>query len=211
LPSLDDYLIRLRRLRSDTTHPWPAAARGRAPHKPFLLLSVLDSVEEGTLTRNLVGVTPELAETFALYWSKVMPPESRGSMAKPFFHLCGDGFWHLIPQSGQEAVLPTVPSVDSLSRLRTLVAGARLDEELWTLVCEPESRRKLRAALIEACFAPEVGPLLWEQSASTSNPASMPRRCWTARGHTEWPKFCAKGRTTRTNLLCAIKAFDARS
>lgn len=84
---LTRYLKLFTHLRSDKTAGWGAATRGRAPHKPFLLLSVLDLFEQGSLTGDLVEITPELGGLFAGYWSKVMPPERRGNLALPFFHL----------------------------------------------------------------------------------------------------------------------------
>jgi hypothetical protein len=39
-----------------------------------------------------------------------MPPERRGNLALPFFHLRSSKFWHLIPRSGDEESLASVGS-----------------------------------------------------------------------------------------------------
>ncbi|MHB8765663.1 MAG: hypothetical protein ACYDA8_15200 [Deferrisomatales bacterium] len=99
--SLAGYARRLTRLRTDVNAAhYPGQPGHRAPHKPLLLLSVMDLIAEGTLTANLVAPTPDLAELFALYWSRVMPPDRRGLLAYPFFHLKSEGFWHLVPVPG---------------------------------------------------------------------------------------------------------------
>jgi putative restriction endonuclease len=45
-----DYLHQLTRLRTDTNRTrWTEATAHRAPHKPFLLLSILDLVAQGQI------------------------------------------------------------------------------------------------------------------------------------------------------------------
>ena len=46
-------------------------AKGTAPHKPLLLLCLLELAEEGGLTQEILPVTGELAFRFASYWSAV--------------------------------------------------------------------------------------------------------------------------------------------
>lgn len=125
---------------------------------------MLDLFAQARLTTNLIEITPELGELFATYWTKVMPPERRGNLALPFFHLRSSGFWHLVPQPGQETTLQTTRQVDTLSQLGRLILGARLDETLYTLCQNPETRDALRTLLIQTYFAPEAHPALREQS-----------------------------------------------
>jgi putative restriction endonuclease len=76
---LEKYLNSFSKLRTDKnrTH-WSALTCGQAPHKPFLLLSVLDLVGQGSITDNLIKPSFELVETFSLYWTTIMPAGSRG-------------------------------------------------------------------------------------------------------------------------------------
>jgi len=156
MPSLSYYLHKFSHLRTDRTGGWTAATRGQAPHKPILLLSVLDLFAQGRITANLIEITPELGELFASYWSKVMPLERRGNLALPFFHLRSSGFWHLLPQPGQEAALQTTHQVDTLNQLGRLTLGARLDDDLFQLLETTESRNALRTTLVQTYFAPEL-------------------------------------------------------
>jgi len=152
--SLPYYLSKFAHLRTDRTGGWTAATQGQAPHKPVLLLSVLDLFTQGRMISNLIEITPELGELFAAYWSKVLP-ERRGNLALPFFHLRSSGFWHLLPQPGQEAVLEAARQVDTISQLGKLIVGAGLDDDLFQLLQNAEARNALRTTLIQPYFAPE--------------------------------------------------------
>jgi len=159
------YANRFASLRTDKSRSrWSDATRNRAPHKPLLLLSVLDLFERGEIASNLVELSPDLGELFTRYWEKVMPFSQRVNLALPFFHLRGDGFWHLLPQPGKEQALSSASQIRSLSRLEETILGAWLDEDLYVLLFDSESRKFLRSVLIETYFAPETRESLAEQS-----------------------------------------------
>jgi putative restriction endonuclease len=123
----------------------------------------MDLFAEGSVTTNLIEPSPELYELFTLYWSRVMPPNQRGILALPYFHLQSDGFWHLVPQPRKATLLKATKQIRSAGELEVMVAGARLDDELYEPLCVPESREMLRAVLIETYFSEEVRPALMEQ------------------------------------------------
>jgi putative restriction endonuclease len=162
-PELQKYIHQFAHLRTDRTGGWTEITAYRAPHKPFLLLAILDLFTQARLKSNLIEITPELGELFAAYWAKIMPPERKGNLALPFFHLRSSKFWHLIPTSGNEPSLEVVRQVDRLSQLQKLVIGASLDDELVRLLQDSQARDVLRTALIETYFAEEVHPLLRAQ------------------------------------------------
>jgi len=85
-----------------------------------------------------------------------------GNLALPFFHLRGDGFWHLIPRHEGARLGSQIAYV---SRLREEILGACLDEELFDLVRSGENRDRLRSVLIETYFSPETRRPIIEQSA----------------------------------------------
>jgi putative restriction endonuclease len=161
---LEKYIERFRKLHTDVSPTrWSATTRHRAPHKPLLLLAVIDLFAQGSITTSLVEFTSELGELFTLYWARVMPPDHRGNIALPFFHLKSDGFWHLVPRPGKGNFLVATRQIRSANQLRDTVLGARLDDELHTLLCTEKPRNLLRVALIETYFAPEVQSVLVEQ------------------------------------------------
>ena len=137
----------------------------RAPHKPLLLLAVMDLFAEGNLASNRIEATPELSELSTLYWSMIMPSDQRASISLPFFHMKSDNFWYLEPQPDQAAILAATPQIRSFSQLQKLVRYARLDAELYTLLCVEEFRNLLRTVLIETYFSKEVQPLLVNQGS----------------------------------------------
>jgi putative restriction endonuclease len=160
------YLQRFIKLNTDRSRTrWTEATRYQAPHKPLLLLAVLDLFAQGSITANLIELTPELGELFSLYWRRVMPPGRRGNIAMPFFHLKSDDFWHLAPRPGKEAILAAARRIHSINQLRETILGAQLDAELYELLCVEESRNLLRTALIETYFVPALQMGLVEQGA----------------------------------------------
>jgi putative restriction endonuclease len=91
----------------------------------------------------------------------------------PFFHLQSDGFWHLLPNPGQEAVLPTLRRIDGISQFREVLLGAKLDDALFDLLQTEHGhfdfaqckRSQLRHLLITTYFAPELQEALLKQTA----------------------------------------------
>ncbi|MGA9176590.1 MAG: hypothetical protein WBZ05_05045, partial [Desulfobacterales bacterium] len=153
--SLEQYLKSFSRLRTDKNRKrWSALTTYQAPHKPFLLLSIMDLIAQGLITQNFIEPSFELLDTFNTYWKSVMPLGSKTSMAYPFPRLKTDGFWYLEPNPGYENQINI--DFSSMTKLREVCAGARMDEELFQLLCSPETREQLRAILIKTYFAPEI-------------------------------------------------------
>ena len=153
--SLAKYLKNFSHLRTDKNRKrWSAFTTYQAPHKPFLLLSVMDLIAQGSITQNFIEPSFELLDTFNNYWNSIMPPGSKTSMAYPFPRLKTDGFWNLVSNQGYENQIHI--DFSSMTKLREVCAGARMDEELFQLLCNPETREQLRAILIKTYFAPEV-------------------------------------------------------
>ena len=153
--SLEQYLKNFSRLRTDKNRKrWSALTAFQAPHKPFLLLSIMDLIAQGSITKNFIEPSFELLDTFNTYWNSIMPLGSKTSMAYPFPRLKTDGFWHLEPNPGYENQINI--NFSSMTKLREVCAGARMDNELFQLLCNPETREQLRAILIKTYFAPEI-------------------------------------------------------
>ena len=58
-------------------------ARGAAPNKPLLLLAVIERIEQGQIPENKIVLSPELAEAFLKYWSKLT--DRKPNIAIPYF------------------------------------------------------------------------------------------------------------------------------
>jgi hypothetical protein len=61
---LEQYLQMFANLRTDRGRErYPEITYHRAPHKPFLLLSVMDLIAQGSITENLIEPSFELVDT----------------------------------------------------------------------------------------------------------------------------------------------------
>ena len=137
--TLEKYVQKMKRLRVDRAH-------GVAPHKPLLLLAVIELIERGQIQENKIYLSPDLAETFMRYWSQVT--DRKPNIALPFFHLKSDGFWHLHPNAGYEKVLDVADRITAISRLREVIAYVSLDDDLFVLLTDASNREIIRQTLI---------------------------------------------------------------
>ena len=118
-------------------------SRGEAPHKPILLLAILELIAQGKLTQNQIELSPDLIAAFLKYWGQLVRTEHQSTIALPFYHLTGDRFWHLQPNPGYEQV-----KVTSIKALRQVYAYAFLDAELFAFL----KQKPARAALVQQIF-----------------------------------------------------------
>ena len=71
---------------------------------PQMLLAVLGLAEAGDLERNEIRFDPALLERYAKLFAAVRGDTDHPNPYFPFFHLKSEGFWHLQPLPGREAV-----------------------------------------------------------------------------------------------------------
>ena len=89
---------------------WTAATKRKTPHKPLLLLTVLDLVHRGVITSPFIAVTGDLVELndlFNRYWRRIIPLGQTSSIAFPFSRLDREAFWELLPQP-DTAITPAI-------------------------------------------------------------------------------------------------------
>lgn len=159
----DRYIERIKNLRTDSNRKrWTSLSNYRAPHKPFLLLSVIDLFNQGKITGNFIEHSYELVDTFNGYWQKIMPIGSTTSMAYPFPRLSNDNIWKLIPNPVNKTPI-NIESIFSMVKLRKVTTGAEIDDQLLSLLSKAETREILRSEIIKKYFAPTVHGLLKEQ------------------------------------------------
>jgi len=92
----------------------------------------------------------------------VMPIESRGIMAYPFYHMDSEPFWELVPRSN---ITPAAGrTISSMKKIKELYLGAKLDPELFKLCLMEPLRKRLQITLINKYFAPETQFILFDQS-----------------------------------------------
>lgn len=80
----------------------PIGRNGPAPHRPLLLLALLDLIEEGRVPGTTLDRTPELTFRFLAYWRVVAARRSqKPDIRMPFHHLSSKGFWKAQTGDGQ--------------------------------------------------------------------------------------------------------------
>jgi putative restriction endonuclease len=142
---LDLYAKKFAKLRVDRS-------RGVAPHKPILLLSVINFFERNTIKDNRIFLTAELISTFKRFWHQLGTERHNSDIALPFYHLTGEGFWHLQGKPGYESVIDSKVKLRNVRALRQFVFYAYLDEELFQLLLDPMSRDSLVNVIVEKWF-----------------------------------------------------------
>jgi putative restriction endonuclease len=148
---LQYYLRKIETLRIGRAHSAPA------PHKPLLLLAVLDLIDSGEININRIEPSPRLVEAFLSYWKHIGAGHARVFL--PFYHLKTSGFWHLHPRVNKEAVLNSARAFNTMSQLATIVAHASLDDQLFALLLNPESREYVRRTIIDT-YLPHHQPVI---------------------------------------------------
>lgn len=147
---------------------WGESTKRKAPHKPILLLAVLDLVHRGIITTPFIDITGdlvELNELFNLYWRKIIPLGQTSSIAFPFSRLDRESFWELVPQPGKTISSAKINNTSSVTYLRSYALGARFDDALFRIMQQDDGRGALREVLLQAHFSPDAAALLREQSA----------------------------------------------
>ena len=149
--SLDYYLAALGKMNR-------AVMRGvKAPHKPLLLLAILNLYKRGSLENNHIQLSDELVVEFKRLWreyigepnakSSVIVAEGlamdvaprypfKCSIENPYYHLQSEPFWKLVKreENGDEKKY-----YSSVKALRTHFAYAEIDQELFEFMCHQES------------------------------------------------------------------------
>lgn len=142
-----------------------ATLRGyTAPHKPILLLSVMQLIEDGIITSTEIKLDDELIKKFAWTWNlyvddsnhkeKMMVADGleldivnnypfKCNIANPFFHMQSECFWRL-EKSDNYVARPEY----SLQKLKASFLYAEIDPELFLLFKDKEVRDRMREELI---------------------------------------------------------------
>lgn len=150
--NLDKYSECLANLRTAKKLGLPA------PHKAVLLLSVMELVEAGVITGNRIELSECLEKTFLKLWKRYVGTSVvfQAKVATPFWHLQNEPFWSLYLNDGKD--LSTVTSPYSVSRLRENT-HAIIDQELFELMRDEDSRARLRVLLISQYLRDQHIPL----------------------------------------------------
>ena len=143
---LQDYIERIKDLQDNRC----------TPHKPFLLLIIIEMIESGELYENYIPYKV-IKENKIHFFQDLIEAFNESNESKnwqpnintPFFHLKTNGFWHLDPPKLQAKSPATTPTDRQLCNDN---ATAKLDESFFILLTEPEHREIIRQTIINRYF-----------------------------------------------------------
>jgi putative restriction endonuclease len=117
-----------------------------APHKPLLLLAIMDMVEQGVIRSSRIVLDDILVAAFKLNVAKYVgrKMQTAPSIGQPFFHMQHEPFWKLILCEGANKAC----SGYSVGVLRKQIQYALIDDELFDLFLDAEARAHFRKVLL---------------------------------------------------------------
>mgnify|MGYP005754729517 CR=1 FL=1 len=139
---LKTYLKKFTHLRQGVTK------YGKAPHKPILLLSLIDLFEKGEINENKVYITPELVGLFKETFAILVRTAHTSDFSLPFYHLSTEGFWTVQTKLGA----PLNIHIKSINTLNEIVDYGYFASDLYTLFLNSESRSILKTILLDHYF-----------------------------------------------------------
>jgi putative restriction endonuclease len=145
IEALSYYAKKFQRLRVDRAH-------GIAPHKPILLLSVIEQIKRELIIEDKIYLSPELIQTFLKYWSYLGSFNHNPDISRPFFHMRSGKFWHLWANPGYVKLLSSKEKLKTLAEVRQAVKYAYLDEELFEFLQDSMTRSSLLTVLVARWF-----------------------------------------------------------
>lgn len=127
---------------------------GKAPHKPILLLAVIDSFENYEVVENRIEVTEDLVQRFHDIWSILVKTPHVPTFYLPFYHLHNEksGMWKLTPYLGKEIPKTKSHSIRSYKALIETINYAQLSDELYIALSDPIRREEIKTAILEHYF-----------------------------------------------------------
>lgn len=140
-------------LKGLTTLKRASTKYGPAPHKPILLLTFLEMVDEGLIFENQITVSADLVGLFQENWRILVDTPHQADFTQPFFYLQNDNikgkhFWYLIPKPAK-VIHGHIKSINNL--IEHLDFG-HLDEHLYRLMQEKGCNQLFRRAILEKYF-----------------------------------------------------------
>lgn len=124
--------------------------RHERPHKPLLLLAVLDLIAEGRATPDRIPWSQDLRQRFTRYFQLVQKSNDQDTPENPFFYLRKEGWWTVF-KTGPHGPQP----LQATPLVRDGTSGqvfARISSPVAVWLISPTDRLRLREAIIARYF-----------------------------------------------------------
>jgi putative restriction endonuclease len=144
------------------------ADRGAAPHKPLMLLTVMDLFESGDIPDGWVKFDVRLVSRFRDYWELVLERQRNSPDIPMPFHALGgarDRVWQTFTASGEP------------SEAKATTRLCHLDPDLFTCLQDADFRHKARETLVSIYFIPAWRTAFGRYRRSPCNLLAAVRAC----------------------------------
>ncbi len=145
IQGVQKYLNAFNKLRIDRSH-------GIAPHKPILLISILQAVQQGLITTNRIFLSPELIALFRSNWNMLVYTHHDCRISYPFYFMKSEKFWTLIPREDNMDFTRLDSLVKNINRLNSVIDYALLDAELFERMLDHHQNNVLMQFLMDQYF-----------------------------------------------------------
>ena len=115
--------------------------------KPIMFLSILQGIEDESIKANRILYSESLINTYNNLFKRYSKTAITSSVY-PYYYLGSEDFYFIKGRKAQ-----TTPSAKFL---RENVEYACLDDDLWDLLQDPETRNELRDAIIDYFIKPRT-------------------------------------------------------
>ncbi len=145
---LNSFLLKLSKLnRANTSY-------GKAPHKPILLISIIELIEKGLVWNNRVYVNTDLVGAFQENWRLLVNTLHQPDFTQPFYFLQsekinGKQLWFLQPKLGCQINA----HIKSVGILAEVLDFGYFDSEFFQLLTDPISKNVIKTLLLDTYFS----------------------------------------------------------
>lgn len=142
-----DYVEAFQNLKEDERYGCPLQ------NKMLLLFSIIELMEDGTLTKNEISLDDVLSERFKDVFHKLFPKKVRvPDICVPFWAMQDEEFWHVFAAREKNMMLSRLNSqlfVPTESEIRECIRCVELDESLYFMLTLRSGRESMKRALLE--------------------------------------------------------------
>ena len=143
----------------------PNRKDGPSPHKPAMLLAVIDMIEAGLIHENRIWFNDHLKQAFTNRLDSFKSNQDRNTPHLPFFYLRGgrnnpNSFWHHQIIHGRELAYRRLAKCKQENHVTNNILYAYLDDALYEYIRNPLSRSVLKEDLINTAHHNNVREML---------------------------------------------------
>ena len=127
-------------------------ANGVAPHKPVLLLTILEAVQIGLINSPQIYISPDLIALFKTIWNKLVTTNHDPRFSYPFYYMKSEKFWQLVLKAPYDNVALIESTVKSFNAFNNTIKYAVIDHALFELIAVNSTNKLLSEIILDKYF-----------------------------------------------------------